>query len=360
MDPECFHGRATVTSDLYSLGIVLYEMVTGELPFSDFKQRFDGPPRPPGELVPDLPIELDEIIARAVTNDLSERFPDATAMLKELRKLTAKLSPLPPRFTRLAELPGGRSLCQDEETGERVAVRLVNTAASLAEFAQQCNRLEELSGVPLELPLRHFTNEQFVGIVSRVPSDPDLHKQYSAEVLGSIGRLQELCDVLASVCDAIAILHREAIIHGLLSPFAVTVGRDGARIHEVGNSPILRVRRMLGAADDSLESLGQLQAFMSPQILAASHDPSPADDIFSLGAIMHLLLTGLPVMGQEDRHRLILGGSVAEVLCDVRKNNILVPPRLAAATAKAVRFSVHDRFDNIARAWRADPFVPMA
>ncbi len=129
----------------------------------------------------------------------------------------------------------------------------------------------------------------------------------------------------------------------------MTVGRDGPRIHEVGNSPILRTRRLLGAADDALESLGQLQAFMSPQVLAASHDPSPADDIFSLGAIMHLLLTGLPVMGQEDRHRLILGGSVAEVLCDVRKNNILVPPRLAAAIAKAVRFSVHDRFDNVAQ-----------
>lgn len=343
MDPECFHGRATVASDLYSLGIVLYEMITGELPFFDFPARFEGMPRMPSEFVPDLPPEIDGIIARALSADPKERYPDSAAMLAELRRLAARLNPLPPRFTKLSDLSAGRLLCRDEETGERVAVRLINTQVGLTELAQQCNRLQDIRARGLELPLRHFVNEQFVGVVSRVPADPDLVNHFAAHPAGSLEQLQRLCEVLAEVCDIVAVLHREGLVHGFLSPYAITVGREGPRIHDVGLSPVLRARAVSGNVHDSLELMGTLVPFMSPQTLAASQDPAPADDVYSLAAILHYLLTGEAAVGQEDRHRLMLGGAVAEVPYNVRKANVLVPPALAATIAKGLHFNPHDR-----------------
>lgn len=347
MDPECFHGRATVTSDLYSLGIVLYEMITGDLPFYDFKHRFDGPARPPTELVADLPSEIDDITLRAMSSDVESRYPDASTMLVDLRRLAAKLNPLPERFTRLSELAGGRCLCQDEEADERVVVRLVSTPAPLSEFAQQCNRLERAGIKGVGIPLRHFTNEQYVGIVERASPDLDLQKQFEGKVLGSIASLEGFCKSMADVCELVAILHREGIIHGLLSPFCILVGADGPCVYDTGLSPILRARHASGEADQSLESLGAILPFMSPQMLGAAADPSPSDDVYAVGAIMYFLLSGQPAIGQEDRHRLMLGGSVAEPGYNLRDDNRLVPPAIAAAVAKALHFNEHDRFSSI-------------
>jgi tetratricopeptide (TPR) repeat protein len=47
---------------------------------------------------------------------------------------------------------------------------------------------------------------------------------------------------------------------------------------------------------------------------------------------------------QEDRHRLMLGGSLAEPAYNPRAGNVLVPPRLAALVSKALRFNPHDRY----------------
>jgi serine/threonine-protein kinase len=84
MSPEQVKGGAVDNrSDLYSLGISLYEMVTGQLPFktgSDYSlmtAQLQERPKPPSELVPDLPPQLNGIILHSMAKEPADRFQSA-------------------------------------------------------------------------------------------------------------------------------------------------------------------------------------------------------------------------------------------------------------------------------------------
>ena len=73
-------------SDLYSLGIILYEMTTGVTPFRGdslmviLMQHFQDPPTPPALINPNLPPALSEVILKSIAKDPDARFPSASAM----------------------------------------------------------------------------------------------------------------------------------------------------------------------------------------------------------------------------------------------------------------------------------------
>ena len=84
MSPEQVRGKDPgAASDIYSLGAVLYEMVTGQLPLnaeSDFeimRAHLERAPQPPRELLPELPEWLNDAILRALAKEPDQRFPDA-------------------------------------------------------------------------------------------------------------------------------------------------------------------------------------------------------------------------------------------------------------------------------------------
>ena len=91
MSPEQVRGEpADARSDLYSVGISLYEMVTGQRPFeaaSDFSimtAHVKDEPKPPQELQPGLPPALNEIILMAIAKDPARRFQTADAFRNAL------------------------------------------------------------------------------------------------------------------------------------------------------------------------------------------------------------------------------------------------------------------------------------
>ena len=99
ISPEQVKGSTTLDgrADLYSLGVVLYEMVTGRPPFES-KSQFDvmlahvnQAPPPPLELQPDLPPALNEIILKALAKDPAERFASA----EEFQAALAALNLIP-------------------------------------------------------------------------------------------------------------------------------------------------------------------------------------------------------------------------------------------------------------------------
>jgi hypothetical protein len=98
MSPEQVKGQPTdARSDLYSVGISLYEMVTGRRPFresSDYSimaAQVNQPPTPPIELNPGLPPALNEIILLAIAKDPAGRFQSAEAF----RNALSRVAPAP-------------------------------------------------------------------------------------------------------------------------------------------------------------------------------------------------------------------------------------------------------------------------
>ena len=92
--PEHARGGYTdAKSDLYSLGVVLYEMVTGKVPFdadtpvSVALKHMQEKPVPPIELNPAIPQSLNDLILKAMEKDPNMRYGTATEMIEDLNKI---------------------------------------------------------------------------------------------------------------------------------------------------------------------------------------------------------------------------------------------------------------------------------
>lgn len=92
MAPEQVSGRrGDARTDIYSLGTILFEMLTGELPYSGsnvytmMKAKTSEDPQPPTRFRPDLDPHLEEIILHAIERVPRNRYQSAAEMLKDLR-----------------------------------------------------------------------------------------------------------------------------------------------------------------------------------------------------------------------------------------------------------------------------------
>ena len=103
MSPEQVLGLASLDtrSDIYAVGIILSELVSGQRPFQgDYLQaHLSKPPVDPRQHIPDLPAELVAIVARCLRKRPEDRFPTFGRLGKELdgcyRALTGEAPPLP-------------------------------------------------------------------------------------------------------------------------------------------------------------------------------------------------------------------------------------------------------------------------
>jgi eukaryotic-like serine/threonine-protein kinase len=92
MAPEQVSGRrGDVRTDIYSLGTIFYEMLTGNLPYSGpnvyavMRAKTAEDPQPPTAFKPDLDPHLEEIVLHAIERSPRNRYASAAEMLKDLR-----------------------------------------------------------------------------------------------------------------------------------------------------------------------------------------------------------------------------------------------------------------------------------
>jgi len=137
MSPEQALGeKVDERTDIFSLGVVLYEMISGVQPFqgeSDgavYNQTINKNPPSLSETKPDIPLEVENIISRAMNKDRENRYQTASEMRFDLEKLKEVSNSFAPSSVSFSRKPTNRKL----RFLLPIAAALATVAVSLAAF----------------------------------------------------------------------------------------------------------------------------------------------------------------------------------------------------------------------------------
>jgi beta-lactam-binding protein with PASTA domain/predicted Ser/Thr protein kinase len=198
LSPEQAQGLpVTPQSDLYSIGIVLYEMLTGRLPFDGESavtialKQVNEPPVPPSRFNAAITPELEGIVLRALAKDPAERFADADELILALGRCRGSLlaEPMPggdtAAFAAVIDEPPPPVVADeevayaDEPPGRRrwwIALLALLVVLGIAAGAYALTRpdmrdVPNVTGKPLQAALAVLSNAGFDPSVERTTSD---------------------------------------------------------------------------------------------------------------------------------------------------------------------------------------------
>jgi serine/threonine-protein kinase len=154
----------TGATDLYSLGCILYAMLTGHYPFEGFaREVMDGhvnrKPRPPGSVTSDVPAALDEIVLRLLAKKPDDRYMDAYEVVRDLVDLglaieedaeagEGKHDSVPPREPARRTFP---PLESEAERGAGPWVKFVEEVGALARTKTERSKAEAMTALTEQL-----------------------------------------------------------------------------------------------------------------------------------------------------------------------------------------------------------------
>ncbi len=304
----------TPQSDIYSLGVILYELLTGEKPFAadtpeKIIRRQLGQPFPSlREKRPELPLALDEVLRRATAKEPAGRFDNPLDLPVAFREALPEDDERWLKGWHAADIPHGQKI-HEYEVREKFASgsfstiyrayqpavrREVAMKVILPEYAGQPDfmrrweaealivaRLEHPHIVPL---YDYWQDSGGIFLIMRLLRGGNLRHHLNRESM----QLPELFSLLQQVTSALHAVHEQGIVHRDLKPGNILLDEhNNAYLADFGIA-----KELAGDTHKTMSGtfIGS-PAYISPEQLR-NDEVTPQTDIYSLGIILYECLTG--------------------------------------------------------------------
>jgi serine/threonine-protein kinase len=334
MAPEQVRGERDVgpRADVFALGCVVFECVTGQPPFRGetdealFSRILLEQAPPLGELRAETPSWLGDLVARMLRKDAADR-PDARDVAIAMERGASTQSEA--GATQQQGFAQGRVVAGryriERVIGEGgmgivLAARHLELGklVALKVLRKRGNAVEEARFLREARAAARLENEHVARVLDAGRVDEDtpfiamelLEGEDLAQHMKSRGPLpvQEAVVLVLEACEAIAEAHAMGVIHRDIKPSNLFLAsrRDGSRLVKVLDFGISKVTRALdGATGDSRSMTATASAlgsawYMSPEQLQDAKHVDARSDIWSIGVVLHELLTGQPPFGGEN------------------------------------------------------------
>jgi serine/threonine protein kinase len=323
LSPEALAGESpSILSNIYSFGVLLYEMLAGRRPFAgetpgQIQAAMKNRPLPDlAQLRPDIPPTLTMLIDLMLQIDPNKRLPSMRLVSAEIEAIlyggrstllssqtdfthSPRPTPQPEllagRFTLLDLLSiGGHSEVyygRDEKTGQHVAIKRLKLALTQQDAAVVSRFLREG-----EL-LGQLNHPNIVRVLATIASEGEYYIVMEYVPGGSLRNLldtrpqlplSQALTIGLELADALTRTHHMGIIHRDLKPANVLIAEDGTpRLTDFGLAGLMR-------SDVRLTQVGTVMgspAYMSPEACKGEAVDSRSD-IWSLGIVLYEIVAG--------------------------------------------------------------------
>ncbi len=317
-------GEAEPRSDLYSLGIVLFELLTGEVPFAGpdvtavVAGHLTAPPPSVRAVRPELPEWVDLLVAKALAKRPDDRWPSMTALAQalsgpadtraaSLSAPAARVPALEERYELGQQIAQGRLGSEvyagrHRALGHPVAIRILRHASRpdwetvRGRFLREARTMQVSH--PSILQVRDFGEDPaMVYVVTDLVEGVSLRERLDLD--GPIG-WPRLGPLVEGLMDAAAALHRKGGLLGVLTPSVVRLtadeeGEAGAERALVSAAGIEQVQDLLATLDERALRGGPLAGgelrYVAPEVLTGGA-PDTRSDLYTIGAVAYEMATG--------------------------------------------------------------------
>lgn len=365
LSPERTQGKKVdVRSDIFALGVILYELATGRPPFEGHEsqtsyhyQVLNVVPVPPREVKASVPRELERVILRCLAKDPARRYQSASGFLEELLAVRRTLEQEPAAGDAAEDDSGDFEIDEDQIIGEggmgtlfrgrqrsldrAVAIKVIRDLLTAnVDFRKRFRREAELLA-----QVRDGNVVQVFGAGSwkgRLFYAMELVEGKDLRVRVAQGpplTIAEILHIGQGVGKALRAAWSHKIVHRDIKPSNILLARDGTvKVTDFGLATSLRLR-----GPDSQYIVGTL-GYLSPE-QGTGEDVDIRSDIYSLGIVLFELASGaLPFSSDGTpssimrKHALVPPPSLS--------GNGKVPPAVEAIIQRCLAKSPADRFQT--------------